>query len=458
LVTLILTLAAGLAFVTTAHAQTADPQPIGMVWDGRITGNSLGNNVPVHCPGESTQVTPMQDSTGWFARARVDGPGLCLGSKTWRAEMKAPATSPPGDIPRGKVWYFSEEMRFPSGFPSLTEPGSFCNAWQLFGGFTGEHRTGGPKTGIWCHEPGAPTQYLSVIGPGDDQWRGSLAKGQGWHGLVMRVVFQPSAADGGHVTLWHRAPGAANYSKVVSAAGQTWVPSTDTGLMHLQYGYYRGVNDPVGRNPWIDHTGIAVSDCHEVDPACTGDPEPPPPPPTGDSAPDITAINCSPCNPAANQPMTLTAVGSDGTVNSIGGNAPLDFVWTRFNGSTSTGTQTGNPTTWTSPNTTPKTYRVTVTDADGDTDTYTSPRRLGGSTTSASPVAHSMPAMYGEPGAFFFHYTKSGTAFGAILRGDESPQLRLSPYRLMDDPVESKDWGVAQMVERPVQPGDGSRR
>jgi hypothetical protein len=50
--------------------------------------------------------------------------------------------------------------------------------------------------------------------------------------------------------------------------------------------------------------------------------------------------------------------------------------------------------------------------------------------------------VFGSPGEFFFHYTKADTAFGAILRGAASPQVRLSPYRLMDDPYESKDWMI----------------
>jgi len=70
-------------------------------------------------------------------------------------------------------------------------------------------------------------------------------------------------------------------------------------------------------------------------------------------------------------------------------------------------------------------------------------RRSGRHPPARTSIAVVFGFEFGAPGEFFFHYTKSDTAFGAILRTDDSaPQLRLSPYRLMDDPYESKDWMI----------------
>jgi hypothetical protein len=55
-------------------------------------------------------------------------------------------------------------------------------------------------------------------------------------------------------------------------------------------------------------------------------------------------------------------------------------------------------------------------------------------------------ATLGEPGDFFFHYTKAATAFEHILPG---AQIRLSPYGEMRDPQEGQAWsfGAGYVVE-----------
>lgn len=45
--------------------------------------------------------------------------------------------------------------------------------------------------------------------------------------------------------------------------------------------------------------------------------------------------------------------------------------------------------------------------------------------------------LYGEPGELLFHYTRARTAFEHIL---PRQQIRLSPYRLMRDPLEAQHW------------------
>jgi Protein of unknown function (DUF2971) len=44
---------------------------------------------------------------------------------------------------------------------------------------------------------------------------------------------------------------------------------------------------------------------------------------------------------------------------------------------------------------------------------------------------------YGEPGELLFHYTRAATAFEHIL---PDKKIRLSPYRLMRDPLEAQHW------------------
>jgi hypothetical protein len=52
-----------------------------------------------------TDLTPMHDSTGWFVRARVSGPGdPCFGDSSWRAELMAPSTTKAGNILEGETW------------------------------------------------------------------------------------------------------------------------------------------------------------------------------------------------------------------------------------------------------------------------------------------------------------------------------------------------------------------
>lgn len=44
---------------------------------------------------------------------------------------------------------------------------------------------------------------------------------------------------------------------------------------------------------------------------------------------------------------------------------------------------------------------------------------------------------YGEPGELLFHYTRAATAFEHIL---PDKKIRLSPYKLMRDPLEAQHW------------------
>jgi hypothetical protein len=58
------------------------PQPIGIVFDGRITGNSTSPWNAQEC-NPNTDLTPIHDSTGWFVRARISGPGdPCFGDSS----------------------------------------------------------------------------------------------------------------------------------------------------------------------------------------------------------------------------------------------------------------------------------------------------------------------------------------------------------------------------------------
>lgn len=49
----------------------------------------------------------------------------------------------------------------------------------------------------------------------------------------------------------------------------------------------------------------------------------------------------------------------------------------------------------------------------------------------------STPQTFGEPDAYFFHYTTADAAFGHIV---PSGQIRMRPVPLMRDPMEAKDW------------------
>jgi hypothetical protein len=47
------------------------------------------------------------------------------------------------------------------------------------------------------------------------------------------------------------------------------------------------------------------------------------------------------------------------------------------------------------------------------------------------------PLAFGVAGDFFFHYTTADAAFSHIL---PSRMIRMTPYPMMRDPTESKDW------------------
>jgi hypothetical protein len=100
----------------------------------------------------NTDLTPMHDSTGWFVRARVSGPGdPCFGDSSWRAELMAPSTTKSGNILQGETWYYSFGVRFPAGFRRL--PNSHCAAARWFGG-------GRPELGLGCSGANNPRLTL----------------------------------------------------------------------------------------------------------------------------------------------------------------------------------------------------------------------------------------------------------------------------------------------------------
>jgi hypothetical protein len=97
------TLTVATAPTPTATPPPRDPQPTGIVFDGRITGNSTNPWNVQEC-NPNTDLTPMHDSTGWFVRARVSGPGdPCFGDSSWRAELMAPSTTKAGNILEGET-------------------------------------------------------------------------------------------------------------------------------------------------------------------------------------------------------------------------------------------------------------------------------------------------------------------------------------------------------------------
>jgi hypothetical protein len=251
------TLTLATAPTPTATPPPRDPQPTGIVFDGRITGNSTNPWNVQEC-NPNTDLTPMHDSTGWFVRARVSGPGdPCFGDSSWRAELMAPSTTKAGNILEGETWYYSFGVRFPAGFPTLEN--SHCSAAQWFG-------RGRQELGLGCsgaNNPPPHTQVLAISSPPEGGWTAPLQKGRGWHMFVMKVLHHDDPAHG-RLSLWYKPPGATRYSKVINNhATSTW--NAPPGSMYHKIGYYRGAQDPPGPEPWIDLKGTIMSSDHKID-------------------------------------------------------------------------------------------------------------------------------------------------------------------------------------------------
>jgi hypothetical protein len=98
-----------------------DPQPIGVVFDGRITGNTTNSWNVQEC-NPNTDLIPMHDSTSWFVRAGVSGPGdPCFSDSSWRAELMAPSTTKAGKHPRGRDLVLQLRRPLPGGLPDARE-------------------------------------------------------------------------------------------------------------------------------------------------------------------------------------------------------------------------------------------------------------------------------------------------------------------------------------------------
>jgi hypothetical protein len=223
----------------------AAPAPTSVVWRGDFESGGLTPWTAQQCaPTTSITLTSSNVRQGRYAaRFHVGGPGACFGDRSWRAELQSLGSYEPRE---GQLRYYSWSSRFDADFPPL--PKSHCSFAQWKG------PTGGPYLAMGCNG-----DRIQINSPALGGWTTPLRRGAGWHDFVVKVLHSTSASRG-FVEAWHRAPGAAGYTKVVNRTARVTLQS---GRNYIKQGYYRASTDPAGGD--VVQDGMAVSLGHTVD-------------------------------------------------------------------------------------------------------------------------------------------------------------------------------------------------
>jgi hypothetical protein len=269
-----LTIAALIGGDTLAQAQ----QPIDVRFDGR----DLDAWVVQHCPPE-TSVTEGSDTPppghSQYFRFQVNTDGeRCFGlhqpgnGSRFRAQIIPPQNTPfVRPTQRFSTQYYDFYVRYPAGFGPMSDV--FCET----GAFpAGSIRLG--CSGIEDFHPGVLGQVIHMDTE-PNYFTAPMQKGQGWHHFVLKV--HHDVAPNGTVSLWHRPPGASSFTRALNEVHtDTWnteFGGVEQGGSLIVQSLYHGPNDPndpraaasIGADPWDDQTGVIVSACHEIDPACS---------------------------------------------------------------------------------------------------------------------------------------------------------------------------------------------
>jgi hypothetical protein len=243
--------------VVTPPPSPANPQPQGILWNGR----ALSAWVQQECPPYTT-VDQLSDSTGSFIRTRVNAsgepcwgpPGGGTGSRN-RAQIIPPKPTPARPIPRFSTRYYDFGVRFPARFGNMEN--SHCTVFDI---------VGASNLGCSGNHPDVEGQWLGIDRPTVCGWRAPLQKGQGWHHFVWKAYHDEGL--NGRLTVWHKPPGASSFTRVINnCATETWTDEfgNATDGSFIVHSLYHGHNDPYAPEPWIDHRGAIVSTGHEID-------------------------------------------------------------------------------------------------------------------------------------------------------------------------------------------------